>query len=105
MPAPRRENNPARVAKIYQSAGFSFDHGIHGQGDYKLSDGRVVSSSDDEKAQNTFKERGYNKGKAKDMAKNLSKNVEKSLPESSPASENYDGAPYEQWKVTEPRGI
>jgi hypothetical protein len=101
----RRENNPARVAKIYQSAGFSFDHGMHSPGDYKLNDGRLVTENDDEKAQNTFKNRGYNKGKAKDMAKNLSKNVEKSLPESSPASENYDGAPYEQWKVTEPRGI
>lgn len=105
MGAPRRENNSARVAKIYKSTGFSIDHGTHEAGDYKLNDGRFVSMSDDEKAQTTFKERGYNKGKAKDMVKNLARNVEKSLPDSSPASENYDGAPYHQWQVTQPRGI
>ena len=105
MGAPRRESSPARVIKIYKGHGFSMDHGQHGPGDYELSDGRFVNLEDDEQAQINFKNSGYNKGKAKDMRKNLAKNVEKSLPENSPASESYDGAPYEQWKVTEPKGI
>lgn len=90
MAAPRRENSPARVAKIYKDTGFSYNHGSHSRGDYKLSDGRFVSTSDDEKAQNTFRDRGYNKGKAKDMANNLNERVEKSIPEDSPASRNYE---------------
>lgn len=96
MGSPRRENDPRRVVKIYRThSGWNTS-----PGDYKLSDGSVLSSADDEQAQINFKKSGFNKGKARDLAKNLSKRVEQSIPESSPASENYDPTPYEQGAVT-----
>lgn len=100
MAKPRRENDARRVVKIYRGGE---NWGIN-KGDYKLSDNSVLSSYDDETAQENFKKSGFNKGKAGDMAKNLSSRVEKSIPDSSPASKNYDGAPQGFWgEVPDPK--
>lgn len=97
MPAERKERNPARVVKIYDKAAFTGTDTVY-PGDYKLSDGRILSSSDDEQAQINFAKSGYNKGKAKDLRKNLASNVEKSIPHTSRASEFYEPTDKEIWR-------
>lgn len=84
-----RARDPRRVVKIYNKSGFTGSDTYY-PGDYKLSDNSILSSSDDEKAQLTFKKRGYNKGKAKDIAKNVGKRAESSIPTSSSASRDYE---------------